>query len=233
MIVICPVCSSGETEVLETRKAEGGTVDRRRHLCRCGVRWTSRSIVEPGSISHATGSVSKNGVGATRSVETRPPHATRSVTPPTGSVGGFGGPLSAGSALPVSSILEDPDLFLDASVTPIGRARSTKPARKYTPTEYPEAFEVEWKQTGKTGSKFDALSAWQRLGRPAFGAMWGRWMLTDDWVRGFVPHVASWLNDRRFEQEPVDRTRGGSRSKQADAIAAGQRFISRRQKENA
>lgn len=98
VIVICPECSSEKTEVLETRKADGGKVDRRRHRCGgCGVRWTSRSFVELGSISHATGSVVDNENGATGSVETGPPHTTRSAAPTTGSVGGVGGALSSES----------------------------------------------------------------------------------------------------------------------------------------
>jgi hypothetical protein len=232
VIVVCPVCSSGNTEVLETRKVSDGKVDRRRHRCQCGVRWTSRSIVEPGSIVHATGSVGDCSTRATGSVEDSGPHATGSVKPPTGSVGGVGGGLSSGPGLSLSSSLGDPDLLLEASVTPIAHARSTKGSKKYTPTAYPEAFEAEWAQTGKVGSKFDAKIAWDRLGRPAFGESWARWMQTDQWQRGFVPHVSTWLNDRRFEQEPVQGQRPAVSTRQSAAVEAGRRFIERRQKEN-
>jgi hypothetical protein len=32
--------------------------------------------------------------------------------------------------------------------------------------------------------------------------MWGKWKQTEEWRRGFVQHVSTWLNERRFEQEP-------------------------------
>lgn len=50
--MICPVCESPDTDVLETRKADRGRVDRRRHRCfACGRRWSSVTVVVMGSVT--------------------------------------------------------------------------------------------------------------------------------------------------------------------------------------
>ena len=69
---------------------------------------------------------------------------------------------------------------------------------------YPREFEVQWNATHKTGSKAKALNEWESFSRPAFGAAWTKWARLDSWRRGFVPHVATWLYDRRFQQEPAE-----------------------------
>lgn len=92
-------------------------------------------------------------------------------------------------------------------------------------TEYPSAFEAEWNQTTKTGAKFAALKAWKALGKPAFGAAWAKWSTLDGWRRGFVPHVSTWLNDRRFEQEPIEVVRKAPEPRRVTtfAVAAEER----------
>lgn len=134
VIVVCPECSSLDNEVLETRPTDEGRGDRRRHQCRhCGVRWTSRATVEPGSIGHATRSAS-NGINhATRSVAVNKPPPTRSVQPPPGSGGGVGGGLSSdqGSFYPTTSDL-DPNVSLLS--VPRERARTKRQAK--TPTVF-------------------------------------------------------------------------------------------------
>ena len=52
--------------------------------------------------------------------------------------------------------------------------------------------------------KAKALNEWESFSRPAFGAAWTKWARLDSWRRGFVPHVATWLYDRRFQQEPAE-----------------------------
>jgi hypothetical protein len=75
-----------------------------------------------------------------------------------------------------------------------------------TRIEYPEAFEAEWKQTAKTGSKDNACDFWERNGHPMFGASWKRWELCLEWQQEWFnyPHVTSWLNDGRYKQEPPE-----------------------------
>jgi hypothetical protein len=50
------------------------------------------------------------------------------------------------------------------------------------------------------------LRAWERLGRPAFGDSWKRWEACDEWRQDWYhyPHVASWLNDGRYAQDPAE-----------------------------
>lgn len=128
MIVQCPGCNSGDTDVLETRKANGGTVDRRRHQClHCGRRWTSKSMIEPGSVTAPTRSATPVVSHATGSVTTSP--SSRS-GPTTGSVhtlpvasGGVGGGLSEGSGSGSGS-----DLALGSRSSP-ERARTESTGR--------------------------------------------------------------------------------------------------------
>jgi hypothetical protein len=83
-----------------------------------------------------------------------------------------------------------------------------------------------WKATGQTGRKMRALKAWRAQGRPAAGlvaAGWARWAQTDEWRRGYVPHVSTWLNDRGWEddpQEPHRETPGEAEARQREEAAA-------------
>jgi hypothetical protein len=63
---------------------------------------------------------------------------------------------------------------------------------------------LEWEQTAKNGSRKDALKAWEKLGRPAFGLAWKAWERSEQWAPSWFnyPHVSSWLNDGRYEQDP-------------------------------
>jgi len=77
-------------------------------------------------------------------------------------------------------------------------------------TIYPAEFERAWEATARTGSKFKALGAWKKHGKPAadaIAASWAAWSQLDGWQRGFVPHVATWLNGRCWEQMPAEVVR--------------------------
>lgn len=91
---MCPECGTDENRIIETRTSNNGLVDRRRHECRCGIRWTSRAVLEQGTIANPISSVYKRRFTPTNSVSQRPPDPICSVTPPTNSVGGVGGGLS-------------------------------------------------------------------------------------------------------------------------------------------
>lgn len=56
----CPRCMSPDNDVLRT--ARSPLVDRRRHRCGCGARWSSTTTVDPGSLeipNESTGPVDK------------------------------------------------------------------------------------------------------------------------------------------------------------------------------
>lgn len=194
----CPACGSSEHgRVLETRTLGNGVVLRRRRACSCGHRWTTYEVNDD-----AIRSVEKLVEHAIRSAVAAKRHATHSAIPPTGSVptplpvvvGGVGGGLP--SALSVAPSSSDPSRRS-------GSGRSA-PARD---TIYPVEFEQAWESTARTGSKFKALGAWKKHGKPAaevIARSWARWSQLDQWQRGIVPHVSTWLNGRCFEQEPAE-----------------------------
>lgn len=113
---------------------------------------------------------------------------------------GGGGGLSSGSDL-----LRNSEIDPDSPGNPDQTRAKSKAKAKYTPTKYPAEFEAQWGQTDKTGSKFDALTVWERLGRPEFASAWAKWSRTRSWQEGFVPHVRTFLHKRQFEQEPEAR----------------------------
>jgi hypothetical protein len=149
-----------------------GGVTFRERLCECGVKFHTQESLV------ATGNHGQPPVAARNGPQppATPPHS-----------GGVGGGLPSGSGPDQNPILPgDPER---------ARARS----------KYPSAFEEVWAATDQTGSKHRALAAWKRQGQPpaeAVAAFWARWKATDQWRRGIVPHVSTWLNGRCFEQEP-------------------------------
>jgi hypothetical protein len=111
-------------------------------------------------------------------------------------VGGSGGGVSSG-------LFPDPDLDPGLVADPNrARARSRSGA-----IEYPAEFLAFWKNTPQTGSKYKALKAWIKFGRPSSALLvdaWKRWGELDQWRRGIIPHVVTWLNGRCWEQEPKE-----------------------------
>lgn len=160
---------------------KGDDCDTRIHQCACGSRWLSESRIvrrlQPTQI-RGTGKANTGQIAGT--------------SPPS-SGGGVGGGLSEVSD-------QTPDSGPISAINPKrARARSTPPAN------YPSYFEAEWAKTARTGSKFDAFRAWQKLDAPAFGDSWQRWMACHEWRQDWFnyPHVSSWLNDGRYAQQPA------------------------------
>jgi hypothetical protein len=88
---------------------------------------------------------------------------------------------------------------------PEGERDEPEPAPAKEPS-YPAEFERIWAGTGRKGNKWPAFAAWKRLGRPSAEfvlAGWQAWMRTDQWRRGFVPHLSTWLNARGWEDVPT------------------------------
>ncbi len=85
------------------------------------------------------------------------------------------------------------------AVPSAGRGRPDK-------QEYPKEFLDLWQATGKYGNKMPAFKTWQRIKTSVdlntLVTAWGKWMKTDQWSRGYVPFLATWLNRRGWEDEP-------------------------------
>ena len=200
----CPGCGTPQSRVFKTQDDEV-TASRQRR-CPCGGRWYTDERVRRGSFVVVPGTA----MAISEPLVTSNGHKQ----PP---IAAADRPHTRASESEVSVSSQNPSLpLVDQSQTP---ARVS--------TEYHSAFLVEWNQTTKTGSKFNAQKAWNALGRPAFGASWGRWSQLDGWRRGFVPHVATWLNDRRFEQTPFEAPRQTNGAKGAGTMDALTDFMLR------
>jgi hypothetical protein len=181
----------------------GGGITYRIAECDCGERWELEERrarrLPPCTAVHGRG---------------QPPTDANSGAPPptsanpSASAEGVGGGLSSG---PVLSGVSDPGPISPGNPN---RARARRKPRADR-TTYPIEFEAEWNQTAKTGSKDKACDAWERLGRPQFGASWKRWEASPPWQADWYnyPNVSSWLNDGRWKQDP-----GEARQKQPTPV---------------
>ena len=84
------------------------------------------------------------------------------------------------------------------------------------------AFDVFWEQWPRREAKAAARRAWSKIPiaeYPALMAGLEMWRKSEQWTRGIVPHPATWLNGRRWEDEveilaPSSGAKGGSRAEQ-------------------
>lgn len=211
MIVNCPVCQSEDTDVLETRKISNGTVDRRRHRCCCGVRWTSRSMIEPGSVD-ATRSVSKLADGATGSVEPDKPDATRSASHATRSVGGVGGGLPPGHG-PISLVPDPASPSLVLSNPDQTDARTKKQAKAPGPfAPMRDAFVEAWRVCHRDAYLFETKDATNLAAmikrHPGTVERWPemleRYFASDFWGKKRHPLWGLATNPNEFAGEPAN-----------------------------
>lgn len=73
-----------------------------------------------------------------------------------------------------------------------------------TPSHLNGAFDAFWSAYPKKSSKLDAVRAWKKVREGDVAAvMVGllRDKASEQWARGVIPHPASWLNKRRWEDE--------------------------------
>ena len=202
----CPRCDLA-TKVVKTSVTADGK-DRLRTCTEHGNFWSSETFKRWLTVAQTvTGNHGQAPVAPVAPIapaptgEQRPPPATTGN--PLSSDGGVGGGLSSGQSLSGQEADQ----------------ASSKPSDARA-MDYPAAFEAEWSATNKTGSKFKAWKAWSALGKPRFSAAWAEWSKLDSWRRGFVPHVVTWLNDRRFQQEPAEVPKVDTRQAVPFAVAA-------------
>ena len=122
--MVCPVCTVDSNRIIDSRPTSKGRVDRRRHVCACGVRWTSRATVEPESIvTPISGGFGVVLTPMDGGITSKPP-PTNGGQPPSNSAGGVGGALPS-DPVSISFLLSNPD----QSQT---RARTKKQAKPPT-----------------------------------------------------------------------------------------------------
>lgn len=89
---------------------------------------------------------------------------------------------------------------------PARAGKVPKPADK----PYSDEFEEFWKAYPGGGAKKAAWKAWQKPGRPPLADLLAavevqkRW---PDWVKGYIPHASTWLNQGGWDSKP--RQQGG------------------------
>lgn len=82
---------------------------------------------------------------------------------------------------------------------------------------YPPAFEEVWRLYPKKVSKGAALRKWRKQRPPAdaIKAALAWQVLSYDWTKdggAFIPHFASYIEDRRWDDEPTTHGSGGARA---------------------
>lgn len=187
--MICPACGTFEARIYRTML--GTNVNRREQRCRCGIGWQLIERMDPKSVRHwAQGETkgemplgARNGDAVKRAVEV--PRDISSLSDP--------------SRIPES----DPNP--KASESPKrARARRGRPSG----AEYTPDFLVFWDAiTIHRGNKKPAFTAWVKIEgeMPAVDfiiARYNRWAQTTQWLDGYPPYVATWINARGWETEP-------------------------------
>jgi len=84
------------------------------------------------------------------------------------------------------------------------------------------AFEVFWEKWPRREAKPAARRAWAKIPIAEYSALMSgleMWRKSEQWTRGIVPHAATWLNGKRWEDEvetlaPSNGAKGGSRAEQ-------------------
>ena len=115
--------------------------------------------------------------------------------------------------------------------TGTGTGTGTDDALTVTPTD----FDVFWAAYPVKEGKGKALEQWRRLG--VSGNVFdeiltglNRWRASDRWARGFIAHPATWLHQRRWEDDPSP-ARAHQTGRSRENAATLDRFIGRHEAE--
>ncbi len=75
------------------------------------------------------------------------------------------------------------------------------------------AFDVFWERWPKKEAKGAGQRAWMKIPiaeYPTITAGLERWLVSDQWKRGVIPHPATWLNGKRWQDEDIPQFVGGT-----------------------
>jgi hypothetical protein len=93
------------------------------------------------------------------------------------------------------------------------------------------AFQIFWEAWPRKQGKAAARKAWQEIPIPEYPAITAgleKWRNSEQWCRGVIPHPATWLNAKRWQDEDIPQF-GESNGKQPESFA--ERNIRRADKE--
>lgn len=184
----CPGCGLLEARVVRTIAAPA--VDRRQRKCRCGVFWNTSERIDKGSVRGLTDV--KGEIG-----NAQPGHAIKRA-------GKTLGERDIPGLDPSSGL--NTDFNPKASMPSEARARVGRKGRPST-NEYTPEFERLWGSLSvKRGNKLPAFQALVKV-KPGIShelifTRYEQWAATPQWQDGFAPYVATWLNQRGWENQP-------------------------------
>lgn len=183
-----------------------GDVCLRWRRCLCGVEFRTEETIVRASIRLPAVTGNARQRRATLGNGPQPP-ATAPNPPQLG--GGVGGGLSSGSDSPLFPASSGPS---EQSGSSLGSDLRSDHAKE---PQYTPAFVRFWAAYPKKKSKGDAWKAWPRAAaylEAILAALeWQR--ASADWTKEggkYIPHPASWLNDRCWEDEPTKVLNGTS-----------------------
>jgi hypothetical protein len=86
-------------------------------------------------------------------------------------------------------------------------------------------FSVFWEKWPVHQARQTAFRAWMKIPIGEYAAiMQGleKWSVSDQWKRGVVPHAATWLNQKRWQDEdiPINRGSNGAANRNGGAVPA-------------
>jgi hypothetical protein len=83
---------------------------------------------------------------------------------------------------------------------------SVSPADNLDAETQGAAFDVFWESWPKKQDKSAALRAWMKIPVSEYAAITaglGKWLKSEQWTRGVIPHPATWLNKKRWQDEDI------------------------------
>ncbi len=83
------------------------------------------------------------------------------------------------------------------------------------------AFDAFWEQWPKKQAKSEAWRAWAKIPIAEYLPIMAgldKWRTSDQWTRGVLPHPATWLNQKRWQDEDIPQ--GGTNGNRNRSVAA-------------
>jgi hypothetical protein len=125
---------------------------------------------------------------------------------------------------PVYESCAEDDAQDDAQNAPIQEVRSKESKKQPNPVSVSPAdnldaetrgaaFDVFWESWPKKQDKSAALRAWMKIPVSEYAAITaglGKWLKSEQWARGVIPHPATWLNKKRWQDEDIPQFIGGT-----------------------
>jgi hypothetical protein len=88
---------------------------------------------------------------------------------------------------------------------------SASPAASLESETRAAAFDVFWEHWPRKEAKSAASRAWTKIPVAEYAPIMAgleKWILSDQWTRGVIPHPATWLNGKRWQDEDIPQSGG-------------------------